>query len=60
MNFEKSTKQYMLRKSFLVKLQAFRNLYFKEHFVGTASARMFFKVALLLVSTHFGFYLVRV
>ena len=43
MNFVKSLKKYLWRKSFLVKMQPFRNLYFKEHFVVTASARIFYE-----------------
>ena len=43
MNFAKSLKKYLWRKSFLVKMQPFRNLYFKEHFVVTASARIFYE-----------------
>ena len=43
MNFEKSLKKYLWRKSFLVKMQPFRNLYFKDHFVVTVSARIFYE-----------------
>ena len=43
MNFAKSLKEYLRRKSFLVKLQAFRNLYFKKHFVVTALAKIFYE-----------------
>ena len=43
MDFAKCLKKYLRRKSFLVKMQPFRNLYFKEHFVVTASARIFYK-----------------
>ena len=42
MNFAKYFKKYVWRKSFLVKMQPFRSLYFKEHFVVTVSARIFY------------------
>ena len=35
--FAKILKKYLWRKSFLLKLQAFKNTNFKEHFVVTAS-----------------------
>ena len=43
MNFAKSLKKYLWRKSFFAKIQPFRDFYIKEHFIATASARIFYE-----------------